>query len=334
MELRTDYMGLQLRNPLVASASPLCHTVDGVRSLADAGVGAVVLHSLFEEELAEEAARQARLIEAGSESFPESLSYFPTSAGFGPRPYLDLLERAAAAVDIPVIGSLNGASPTGWTDYARAMQDSGAAAIELNISYLPGDPSISGRDAERRHLEILQLVEAEVTVPIAVKLNPYFSSIGEMAVELDRAGAGALVLFNRFLYPDIDSESLGVVSTVGLSNPREARLARTWIALLRGRVKAGLAATTGVEGPDDVARYLLAGADVVMTTSALLRHGPQHARVLLDGLAEWMARKGFSRLDDFRGRLAVPSGTDATAHARAGYVAALRAANASPHGPW
>lgn len=334
MDLATSYMGLTLRNPLVASASPLCHTVEGVRSLADAGVGAVVLHSLFEEELAEEAARQARLLEAGSDSFAESLSYFPAFGGFGPRPYLSLLERATAAVDIPVIASLNGATPSGWTDYARAMQDAGAVAIELNISYLPGDPGISGRDAEQRHLEILELVRAAVSVPIAVKLNPYFSSTGEMALRLDRAGADALVLFNRFLYPDIDAESLGVVSKVGLSNPAEARLPRTWIALLRGRLTAALAATTGVEGPDDVVRYLLAGADVVMTTSALLRHGPQHAEFLLTGLADWMARKGFSSVADFRGLLAVPPGTDATAHARAGYAAALRAANATPHGPW
>jgi len=334
MDLATSYMGLTLRNPLVASASPLCHTVEGVRSLADAGVGAVVLHSLFEEELAEEAARQARLLEAGSDSFAESLSYFPAFGGFGPRPYLSLLERATAAVDIPVIASLNGATPSGWTDYARAMQDAGAVAIELNISYLPGDPGISGRDAEQRHLEILELVRAAVSVPIAVKLNPYFSSTGEMALRLDRAGADALVLFNRFLYPDIDAESLGVVSKVGLSNSAEARLPRTWIALLRGRLTAALAATTGVEGPDDVVRYLLAGADVVMTTSALLRHGPQHAEFLLTGLADWMARKGFSSVADFRGLLAVPPGTDATAHARAGYAAALRAANATPHGPW
>ncbi|MHB1894330.1 MAG: dihydroorotate dehydrogenase-like protein, partial [Candidatus Dormibacteria bacterium] len=304
MDLSTTYMGLALRNPLVASASPLCHTVEGVRQLADAGAAAVVLHSLFAEELAEEAARQAGLAEAGSDSFAESLSYFPASGGFGPRPYLSLLERSAGAVDIPVIASLNGATPGGWTDYARAMQDAGAVAIELNISYLPGDPGGSGRDAERRHLEILQLVKAAVTVPVAIKLNPYFSSTAEMALQLDRAGANALVLFNRFLYPDIDSESLGVVSNVSLSNPAEARLPRTWIALLRGRVTASLAASTGVEGPDDVARYLLAGADVVMTTSALLRHGPQHLRVLLDGLAEWMGRKGFSAVGDFRGLLA------------------------------
>jgi len=336
MDLSTNYMGLGLRNPLVASASPLSHTVDGVRQLADAGVGAVVLHSLFEEELAEEAARNARLVEAGADSFAESLSYFPQAAGDepGPRRYLSLLERAAAAVGIPVIASLNGVTPGGWTTYARAIQDAGAVAIELNIYYLPADPKVSGREVEQRYLEILQGVKAAVSLPVAVKLSPYFSSPGEMARQLDAAGADALVLFNRFLQPDIDAESLGVSPRVGLSSPADARLPRTWIALLYGRLHAALAASTGVEGPDDLAKYLLAGADVVMTTSSLLRHGPEHAVTLLDGLSSWMARKGFAAVGEVRGKLAVPPGGDETAHERAGYVAALRAANANPYGPW
>ena len=210
---RPRYMGLTLRNPLVASASPLSQTVDGVRRLADAGVGAVVLYSLFEEQLRREAAENARLVDAGTESFAESLSYFPAAAEdeAGPRRYLSLLERAAAAVDVPVIGSLNGVTPGGWTDYARAMQDAGAAAIELNIYYLPGDPRISGRDVEQRHLDVLTRVKDAVSVPVAVKLSPYFSSTGEMALRLDEAGADALVLFNRFLQPDIDPDTLAVV---------------------------------------------------------------------------------------------------------------------------
>ncbi len=336
MELATDYMGLALRNPLVASASPLSKTVDGVRRLADAGVGAVVLYSLFEEQLREEAALNARLADAGTESFAESLSYFPEAADEdpGPRRYLSLLERAAAAVDVPVIGSLNGVTPGGWADHARAMQDAGAAAIELNISYLPGDPRISGRDVEQRHIDILARVKAAVTVPVAVKLVPHFSSPGEMALRLDEAGADGLVLFNRFLQPDIDADSLAVVSAVELSSPAEARLPRTWIALLHGRVQAALAATSGVEEPDDVAKYLLAGADVVMTTSALLRHGPAHAAVLLDGLSAWMTRKGFATVDELRGMLAVPVDGDEAAYERAGYVRALRGANRSDYGPW
>jgi dihydroorotate dehydrogenase (fumarate) len=336
MELSTQYMGLPLRNPLVASASPLSKTVDGVRRLADAGVGAVVLFSLFEEQLRREAAINARLADAGSESFAESLSYFPAGAEEepGPRRYVSLLERAAAAVDVPVIASLNGVTPGGWTGHAKAMQNAGAAAIELNIYYLPGDPQISAREVEQRHIDVLVQVKDAVTVPVAVKLSPHFSSTGEIALRLDEAGADGLVLFNRFLQPDIDPETLAVVPTVGLSMPAEARLPRTWIALLHGRVRAALAATTGVEDPADVAKYLLAGADVVMTTSALLRHGPEHATVLLDGLTAWMTRKGFTTVDDLRGMLAVPSGTDESEYERAGYVSALRAANASDYGPW
>jgi dihydroorotate dehydrogenase (fumarate) len=336
MELSTSYMGLQLRNPLVASPSPLSHTVDGVRRLADAGVAAVVLHSLFEEQLREESVLNARLADAGTESFAESLSYFPSEVeeDTGPHPYLSLLERSAAAVDIPVIASLNGVTPEGWTDYASAMQDAGAAAIELNIYYLPGDPSTPSRDVEQRYLDILQRVKDAVTVPVAVKLGPYFSSTGEIALRLDDAGADGLVLFNRFLQPDIDTETLAVVPGLALSRPVDALLPRTWIALLRGRVRAALAATTGVEDPADVAKYLLAGADVVMTTSALLRHGPEHATVLLDGLSEWMARKGFKAVDELRGMLSVPPDADAAAYQRAGYVTGLRAANVRTYRAW
>jgi dihydroorotate dehydrogenase (fumarate) len=335
IDLSTQYMGLALRNPLVASPSPLSKTLDGVRRLADAGVGAVVLHSLFEEQLAREAALNAQLTETGAECFAESLSYFPAAAAAepGPRRYVSLIERAAAAVEIPVIASLNGVSPGGWTDYARATQDAGAAAIELNIYYLPGDPEISARDVEQRHIDILAQVKDAVSVPVAVKLSPYFSSTGEIALALDDAGADGLVLFNRFLQPDIDPDRLTVVPGVELSNPGEARLPRTWIALLHGRVRAALAATTGVETPSDVVKYLLAGAHVVMTTSALLRHGPEHAAVLLDGLTEWMTAKGYTAVDEVRGLLAVPSAAERSSYERAGYVTALRAANARDYGP-
>jgi dihydroorotate dehydrogenase (fumarate) len=336
MELSTTYMGLKLRNPLLASASPLSYTVDGVRRLADAGVGAIVLFSLFEEQLREQAALNARLVDSPAESFPEALDYFPSGAeeDAGPRRYLSLLERAVATVDVPVIASLNGVTPEGWTDYARAMQDAGAAAIELNIYYLPGDPHISGRDVEQRHIDVLQRVRDAVAVPVAVKLSPHFSSTGEIALRLDEAGADALVLFNRFLQPDIDPEALAVAPGVTLSSPADAVLPRTWIAILRGRVRAALAATGGVEGPADVAKFLLAGADVVMTASALLRRGPEYATTLLDGLSTWMERKGFESVDDLRGMLSVPSDADETAYERAGYVSALREANVGRSGRW
>jgi dihydroorotate dehydrogenase (fumarate) len=336
MDLSTQYMGLTLRNPLVASPSPLSNTVDGVRRLADGGVGAVVLYSLFEEQLLREAEQNARLLDAGAESYAESLSYFPAAAeeDSGPRRYLSLLERAATAVDVPVIASLNGVTPAGWADHAAAMQSAGAAAIELNVYYVPGDPHISGRDVEQRHVDILTRVKGAVTVPVAVKLSPYFSSIGEMALRLDEAGADGLVLFNRFLHADIDPEALAVVPVVGLSGPADARLPLAWIALLHGRVRAALAATGGVDGAADVAKYLLAGADVVMTASALLRHGPEHGRVLLDGLSDWMARKGFATIDELRGVVSVPRGTDTAVGERVGYVSLMRAANSSAYGSW
>ena len=333
IDLTTAYMGLRLRNPLVASASPLSYSVDGVRRLADAGVGAVVLYSLFEEQLREQGVRDAEIIDGPADSFAEALDYFPdvVDEDATPRHYLTLIERAADAVEVPVIASLNGATPEGWTGYARSMQDAGAAAIELNVYYLPGDPAISGRDVEERHLEVLGRVKDAVTVPVAVKLSPYFSSTGELAMRLDDAGADALVLFNRFLQPDIDPEALAVVADIGLSSPRDARLPRTWIALLHGRLRASLAATTGVWDAADIAKYLLAGADVVMSASALLRHGPEHAHVLLDGLSAWMERHRFHSLDEVRGMLSVPPDTDQAAHERAGYVIALRAANAGSY---
>jgi dihydroorotate dehydrogenase (fumarate) len=322
MELSTRYLGLTLRNPLVASASPLSRTVDGVRRLADAGVGAVVLPSLFEEQIRREAERDARLADAGTDSFAESLTYLPPvlDGELGARRYLSLVRRAASTVDIPVIASLNGVTAEGWTDYATAMEDAGAAAIELNIYHLPGDPHTSGRDVEQRHIDILTRVKKTVRIPVAVKLSPYFSSTGEIALRLDGAGADGLVLFNRFMQPDIDPETLAVTMPVPLSSPAEARLPRAWIALLRGRVRGSLAATTGVEDATDVVAYLLAGADVVMSASALLRHGPEYAKVLLVGLAAWMERKGYASVDGLRGILRASQVEDQ----RSGYLTAMR----------
>jgi dihydroorotate dehydrogenase (fumarate) len=336
MDLATTYMGLRLPNPVVASASPLSSHLDGIRRLADAGVGAIVLFSLFEEQLREQEVRTTRLVDSPAEGFAEALGYFPAAVTEdpGPRPYLRLLERAAGAVPVPVIASLNGVTPEGWTGYARAMQEAGAAAIELNVYYLPADTRVPGRDVEQRHVDILRRVKAAVSVPVAIKLSPYFSSLAEMAQQLDQAGADALVLFNRFLQPDVDAEQVAVRPGVTLSRRGDGRLPRTWIALLRGRVRAALAATSGVESWEDVAAYLLAGADVVMTASALLRNGPGYAAQLLDGLVSWMSRKGFDTVDEVRGRLAVPPTTDAAAYERSSYVAALRAANAAPDGPW
>lgn len=327
MDLTTQYLGMKLSNPLVAGASPLSQTVEGVRRLADSGVGAVVLYSLFEEEIRREAEERARFANEYNETYAESLTYFPAtvSRDHGANRYLHLVESAASALDVPVIGSLNGVTPGGWARYARSIQDAGAAAIELNIYYLPGDPHISGREVEQRHLDVLAGVKAVVSVPVAVKLGPFFSSTAEMAHELDEAGADGLVLFNRFLQPDIDCESQTPAPGVVLSTAGEIRLPLTWISLLRGRLRASLAATTGVESATEVIKYLLAGADVVQSASALIRHGPQHAEVLLDGLRAWMRRKEYSTVDGFRGLLAVTE--DGSARERRDYVAAVRDAN-------
>ncbi len=329
MDLTTRYLGLTLRNPLLAAASPLSHTVDGVKRLADGGVAAVVLHSLFEEQIRREAELNSWLASQGGETFAESLSYFPATVDreSGAGQYLRRLERAVADVDIPVIASLNGCTSGGWARYARAMQDAGAAAVEVNIYYVPGSPHIDGREVEQRHLDVLAGVKAAVTIPVAVKLSPFFSSTAEMVQRLDDAGADGLVLFNRFLQPDIDPETMTMAPGVMLSTSAEGRVPLTWIALLRGRVRASLAATTGVENAGDLVKFLLAGADVVQSASALMRWGPDHAGVLVEGLREWMGRKGFADLNDVRGMLAWPAADDATARERAEYVTALQDAD-------
>jgi dihydroorotate dehydrogenase (fumarate) len=331
-DLRCVYMGLELRNPLIASASPLAQTVEGIRRLAEGGVAAVVLPSLFEEQLRREAIEFHELADAGTESFAESLSYLPPSPVDQDEPvqYLSLVERGAAAVEVPIIASLNGATPGGWVQYARSMQDAGASAIELNVYQSPGPPSASGREIEDRTVAVVREVKAAVDVPVAVKLGPFWSSMGEFALRLDAAGADALVLFNRFLQPEIDPETLTARGGIELSTPADGRLAATWISLLRGRVRAQLAASSGVHLSADIARYLLAGADVVMATSALMRHGPDHATALLHGLTEWMAGKGYASLADARGIMSVPAGADPAAFERAGYVSMVKPAPGRP----
>jgi dihydroorotate dehydrogenase (fumarate) len=325
MDLTTTYLGLELRNPLVASAGPIAATADGVQRLADAGVGAVVLPSLFEEQIEYESERDSLLALAGTESYAEALSYRPdTDHETWPHHDLRLVEKAAGAVGIPVIASLNGVSPGGWTRYAKAMQDAGAAAIELNVYYLADDPLSPARHAEQRCVELLASVRAAVRIPVAVKIGPYFSSPGEMARMLDLTGADGLVLFNRFMQTRINPETFTVSTGFELSSPGETALPLTWISRLRGKVRCSLAATTGVETAADVAAYLLAGADVVMTTSALLRHGAGYAAELVDGLSAWLARKGFASAAEARGLLSAQAGLPEPG--RSGYLSAIRQA--------
>ena len=333
MNLATSYLGLDLRNPLVASAGPMTQTAERIALLAEAGVGAVVLPSLFEEQVRAEADRDEFLAEVGTDSFGEATSYLiDPDASVWPRQYLDLIGRASGS-GVPVIASLNGSTPGGWTDYARAMQDAGAVAIELNIYYLPGDPVLPSHDAEQRYIDILTAVKSVVSVPVAVKLTPYFSSFGDMALRLEKAGADGLVLFNRFMQTDIDPDTFTVSTGFKLSSPAEATLSRSWIARLRGQLRSSLAASTGVETADDVAAYLLAGADVVMTTSALLRHGPGHVAALLDGLTAWMDRKGIGSVDEIRGLLAPGADTPQPGFGRYGYLRAVEQATRA-YSPW
>ncbi len=325
MDLTTTYMGIPLQHPIVASASPLSSSVAGIRRLEDAGAAAVVLFSLFEEQLRHESAALEHLMMAGTESFAESLNYFPEIDDYsvGPDHYLELLREASAAVDIPLIGSLNGITNDGWTEYARLMQQAGAKGIELNIYYIPADLTTSGRDIEQRYLDIVTAVKSSVTVPVAVKLSPFFSAIGAMAKALDEAGADALVLFNRFYQPDFDLEALEVAPNLHLSSPEEIRLPLLWIAILYGQLSASLAATRGVDSSIEVVKYLMAGADAVMTTSALLKHGVDHLGVLRDGLHTWLENHEYMSVQQMQGSMSQRNVADPTAFERANYIKTL-----------
>lgn len=326
MDLTTRYMGLNLKNPLVASASPLTSEVAGIRRLEDAGAAAVVLPSLFEEQIEAEINAYERSVGVTSGMNPEGDSYFPDLDQYkvGPEAYLDLIQTASKAVDIPVIASLNGMTGKGWVHYAKLMQQAGASALEMNIYFVPTNLSLTGRDVEQRYLDILKAVRAEVKIPLAIKLSPYFSSFGNLAVQLDEAGADALVLFNRFYQPDIDLTGLQLLTDLKLSEPNEIRLPLLWLAVLSGRVKASLGATTGVRTADEVVKYLLAGADAVMTTSSLLRRGPGHLRVLLEGLTTWLQENEFASVDAVRGLLSQRKVSNPKAFERANYIKILQ----------
>jgi len=325
MKLTTPYMGLTLSSPLVASASPLSQSLDTIRQLEDHGAAAVVMFSLFEEQIRHDMAALDHFLAFGTESVGEAVSYLPAveDCDVGPTQYLELIRRATGAVDIPIIASLNGTTQRGWAHFATLMEEAGAKGIELNIYYIPTAGSRTGAEVEQQYLDVLARVRAAVRIPIAVKVGPYFSAFANMAQRLDRAGADALVLFNRFYQPDFDIENRTVVPSLTLSRPEEIRLPLLWISLLRGHVKASLAATTGVHSAGDAIKYLMAGADVVMSTSALLLHGPTFISRLLDDLAGWMDRKGYTSVDQLRGSMSQRSLPDATALVRANYIRTL-----------
>lgn len=325
MDLRTTYMGMELQHPIVASASPLSGNVASIKRLEDAGASAVVMFSLFEEQLRHESAALEYMMTAGTESFAESLSYFPEIDDYtvGPDSYLELLRQASDAVDIPIIASLNGITNTGWIEYAQLMEEAGAKGIELNIYYIPADLMTSGREVEDRYIEIVKAVKAAVTVPVAVKLSPFFSAIGSMAKALDDAGVDALVLFNRFYQPDFDLDKLEVAPNLQLSTSGEIRLPLLWIAVLYGKLRASLGATRGVHTPIEVIKYLMAGADAVMTTSALLKNGVDYLTTLRDGLKTWMEVRHYDSVAQMKGSMSQRNVADPTAFERANYIKTL-----------
>ena len=325
VDLRTRYLGLQLAHPIVASASPLTGSVQSLERLQDAGIAAVVLPSLFEEQIDHDEMTAYKLMLYGAELSPEAQGFFPEVAHYvpGPEKYVRLVADAKKALDIPVIASMNGCTTGGWTTIARKLEDAGADAIELNVYFLAASVDDTGGDVERRYIELVESVARQVRVPVAVKVAPYFSAMASMAKRLSDAGASGLVLFNRFLQPDILLDELEVAPHLVLSTSDELKLALRWIAILRGRVQASLAATGGVHTPADVLKCVLAGADCVMLASSLLARGPQHVGTLVRGVHAWMAERDYASVDEMKGSLSQQACPDPDAFERANYMKAL-----------
>jgi dihydroorotate dehydrogenase (fumarate) len=317
---------MQLRTPLVASASPISQEISEIRGLEDAGVSAVVLYSLFEEQLHQEGLELEHHLNAGTESFAESLTYFPQSSEFrtGLEGYLNHIRKAKDAVDIPIIASLNGATLGGWAKYAKQIEQAGADAIECNIYFIPTSMDISASEVEKIYIDILREVKISVHIPVAVKLSPFFSNLAHMAKRLDDTGADSLVLFNRFYQPDIDLDELEIKPNVLLSSPQELRLPLTWIGILYGRIQANLAATSGVDGPEDVIKLLLVGADVTMLCSTLLRNGISHLRHVEHGVREWMEDHEYESVRQMQGSMSQINCPDPGAFERAQYMRAVK----------
>jgi dihydroorotate dehydrogenase (fumarate) len=325
MDLSTSYLGLKLRNPLVAAAGPLAEEVDNLRQMEDSGVAAIVLYSLFEEQLRQDSAELHERMEQGTYSYAEALTYFPEPEEFrlGPEEYLAHIQKAKAAVKVPIIASLNGSSVGGWTSYARKIQEAGADALELNIYNIPTDADVTSLEIEDSYLKIVQAVKAAVTIPVAVKLSPFFTNFANMAKRLDQSGANGLVLFNRFYQPDIDLESLEVKPNILLSTPMAMRVPLRWVALLYGRIKASLAATSGIHRASDVLKMLMAGADVTMLCSTLIRHGSRQVGVIERDMVAWLEEHEYSSVSQLKGSLSQKNCPEPSAFERAQYMKAI-----------
>ena len=325
IDLRTRYLGLTLESPIVASSSPLCESVDNIRAMEDAGAAAVVLHSLFEEQLDVESLHLDRYLSHGAESYAEAIGYFPDLRGYtlGPDGYLEHIRRAKAAVRIPVIGSLNGVSRGGWTTFARQIEQAGADAVELNVFYVPTDPALTGTEVETKYLDLVREVRAAVSIPVAVKLGHSFTALASVAARLDEAGADGLVLFNRFYVPDFDLERLEVTPRLTLSSPHEVLVRLHWVAILYGHVSADLAVTGGVHSSAEVLKSMMAGARVAMLTSALLQHGIVHLAQVRQDLVAWMEEHEYASITDMQGSMSYRSVAEPAAFERANYMKVL-----------
>ncbi len=323
--LRTTYMGLELATPLVAAASPLSGTLDGLLALQEAGASAVVLQSLFEEQIKHHELQVDSILESFTDSFPEARDFFPSLDGYntGPESYVRLVEEAKAQLDIPVIASLNGTSTGGWTRYARLLEQAGADALELNIYFVSADARFTAAEVEARYVDLVADVAGSISIPLAVKVGPYFSSLANMALRLSAAGARGLVLFNRFLYPDISLPRMRVVPTLHLSTSEESLMPLRWIAILSGQVPISLAASSGVHTAQDVVKLLLAGADVTMMASALLRRGVAHLKHVTAGLSAWLEEHEYDSVEQMKGSLSQSSSPDPGAFERANYMRSL-----------
>ncbi len=326
VDLTTQYMGLKLKNPLVASASPISKKLGGVRRLEDSGVSAIVMYSLFEEQIEYESRALDHFLNRGTESFAESLTYFPDMPQYniGPEGYLELINQIKQNVKIPVIGSLNGISTGGWVEYGKRIQEAGADGLELNIYNIQSDPAVTAAEVEDGYVELVRAVKSQVQIPLAVKLSPFFTSLPNLAARLSAAGANSLVLFNRFYQPDLDIETLEVVPNLVLSNSDELRLPLRWIAILRGRVKVDLALSTGVHKGTDIVKALMAGANVAMTTSELLAHGVGRAAEMLTDLEKWMEEFEYDSVQKMTGSMCQTAVADPSSFERANYMKILQ----------
>lgn len=327
MDLSTRYLGLKLRTPIVPSASPLSYDLDNVRRMEDAGASAIVFHSIFEEQIRQEHRDLAQALVQGTESFAESLTYFPEPEEFqtGPQEYAQSIAKAKEAVNVPIIGSLNGSSPGGWTEYAKHIEQAGADALELNIYTVPTDPEISGVEIEQNLLDILASVRNAIRLPVAVKLSPFFTNIARVARRLDEAGANGLVLFNRFYQPDIELETLEVSPNILLSTPMAMRLPLRWTAILYGRIAASIAATSGIHRATDALKMIMAGADVTQVCSVLLRRGIEHLAVIEQEMGNWMEDHEYDSIAQMKGSMSQQHCEDPAAFERAQYMRALSA---------